>query len=166
MAIDPYGRLAFGHLLQLHKELVSGLDTSSALQIIRELGLEPEENWQRLINHYQGNPLWLKTMANFILELGLTVADLLKNRSLLLPQDLKDVLQQPLAALWEAETELICRLARKDDAIALAKLLATAKMPSSDLLDALQSLCRRCLVEKTDNLYVIFPVFRQYIQEL
>ena len=22
MAIDPYGRLAFGHLLQLHKELV------------------------------------------------------------------------------------------------------------------------------------------------
>ena len=24
MAIDPYGRLAFGHLLQLHKELVLG----------------------------------------------------------------------------------------------------------------------------------------------
>jgi hypothetical protein len=144
---------------------LTGLDPSSARQILQEQGLEPEDNWERLINHYQGNPLWLKTVANFILELGLNVADVLQNQPLLLPQDLKDILQQPFACLSEAETELISLLAREDDAT-LAKLLATIQMPSSDLLDALQSLCRRCLVEKTDKVYVMSPLLRQYIKEL
>lgn len=144
---------------------LTGLDTSSARQILQEQGLEPEDKWERLINHYQGNPLWLKTVANFIIELGLNVADVLQNQPLLLPQDLKDILQQPFGCLSKTETELISLLAREDDPT-LAKLLATAQMPSSDLLDALQSLCRRCLVEKTDKVYVMSSVLRQYIQEL
>ena len=105
-------------------------------------------------------------MANFILELGLTVADVLQNQPFLLPQDLKDILQQPLAGLSEAEKQLLSLLAREDEAIALAKLLATAQMPSADLLDALQSLCRRCWVEKVDNVYILSPVLRQYIKQL
>ncbi|MBK4732242.1 AAA family ATPase [Oxynema sp. CENA135] len=150
---------------QIPKFTLTGLDSSFARQILQEQGLEPEENWESLINHYQGNPLWLKTVANFILELGLAVADVLQNQSLLLPQDLKDILQQPLSSLSEAETEVISRLGTEDD-VTLAKLLAIAQMPSSDLLDALQSLCRRCLVDKTDKVYVISSVLKQYIKEL
>jgi len=142
---------------------LAGLDTASAHQIIAEQGLEPEANGSRFIDHYQGNPLWLKTVANFMVELGLTVTDVLQNQPLLFPQDLKDILQQPLAYLSEPEKQLLSLLAKKDEAIALVKLLEIAPMPSSDLLDILQSLCRRSWVEKTDHLYRMSPVLRQYL---
>ena len=142
---------------------LAGLDTASAHQIIAEQGLEPEANGSRFIDHYQGNPLWLKTVANFMVELGLTVTEVLQNQPLLFPQDLKDILQQPLAYLSEPEKQLLSLLAKKDEAIALVKLLEIAPMPSSDLLDILQSLCRRSWVEKTDHLYRMSPVLRQYL---
>lgn len=143
--------------------ILTGLDTASARKIIAEQGLEPEANGSRFINHYQGNPLWLKTVANFMVELGLTVTEVLQNQPLLLPQDLKDILQQPLAYLSEPEKQLLSLLAKKDEAIALVKLLEIAPMPSSDLLDILQSLCRRSWIEKTDHLYRMSPVLRQYL---
>ncbi len=139
------------------------LDTASAHQIIAEQGLEPEANGSRFIDHYQGNPLWLKTVANFMVELGLTVTEVLQNQPLLFPQDLKDILQQPLAYLSEPEKQLLSLLAKENEAIALVKLLEIAPMPSADLLDILQSLCRRSWVEKTDRLYRMSPVLRQYL---
>jgi hypothetical protein len=145
---------------------LAGLDTASAHQIIAEQGLEPEANGSRFIDYYQGNPLWLKTVANFMVELGLTVTEVLQNQPLLFPQDLQDILQQPLAYLSEPEKQLLSLLAKENEAIALNKLLEIAPMPSSDLLNTLQSLCRRCWVEKTDNLYIISSVLRQYIKEL
>jgi hypothetical protein len=144
--------------------ILTGLDTASAHQIIAEQGLEPEENGSRFINHYQGNPLWLKTVANFMVELGLTVTQVLQNQPLLFPQDLKDILQQPLAFLSEPEKQLLSQLAKEDEPIALVKLLEIAPMPSSDLLDILQSLCRRCWIEKPDHLYRMSPVLRQYLR--
>lgn len=145
------------------KLILTGLDTASAHQIIAEQGLEPEANGSRFIDHYQGNPLWLKTVANFMVELGLTVTEVLQNQPLLFPQDLKDILQQPLAYLSEPEKQLLSLLAKENDAIALVKLLEIAPMPSADLLDILQSLCRRSWIEKTDRLYRMSPVLRQYL---
>jgi len=91
------------------------------------------------------------------------VTQVLENQPLLFPQDLKDILQQPLAWLSEPEKQLLSLLATEDEPIALVKLLEIAPMPSSDLLDILQSLCRRCWVEKTDRLYRISPVLREYL---
>jgi len=142
--------------------ILTGLDTASAHQIIAEQGLEPEANGSRFIDHYQGNPLWLKTVANFMVELGLTVTEVLQNQPLLFPQDLKDILQQPLAYLSEPEKQLLSLLAKENEAIALVKLLEIAPMPYADLLDILQSLCRRYWIEKTDHLYGMSPVLRPY----
>lgn len=101
--------------------------------------------------------------ANFMVDLGLTVTQVLQSQPLLFPQDLKDILQQPLAYLSEPEKQLLSLLAKKNEPIALVKLLEIAPMPSSDLLDILQSLGRRCWIEKTDHLYRMSPVLRQYL---
>ncbi len=77
--------------------ILRGLDISAAGEIIKEQGLELENNTELLINYYQPNPLWLKIVANFMLELGLSVTDLLENSSLF-PQDLKDILNPNLSA--------------------------------------------------------------------
>jgi DNA-binding IclR family transcriptional regulator len=67
-----------------------------------------------------------------------------------------------LAWLSAPEKQLLSLLAKEYEAIALVKLLEIAPMPSADLLNTLQSLCRRCWVEKTDHLYRMSPVLRQY----
>jgi DNA-binding MarR family transcriptional regulator len=80
----------------------------------------------------------------------------------LLPEDLKDVLQQQFDRLSEIEKQVISLLARESDPVNLAKLLEKSRLPSSDLLIALQSLSRRCLIDKQANFYTISPVVRQY----
>lgn len=103
--------------------------------------------------------------ATLIQELGGCVAELLPYDTLLLPEDLKDILQQQLARLSTIEKQVLSLLAREDHAINLIKLLETVKIPASDLLNALQSLSRRCLIEQQANFYTLSSVIRQYLKE-
>lgn len=142
---------------------LTGLDTTAAREIFKEQGLEPQDYWDLLINHYQGNPLWLKSVANMIVELGCDATELLQNNTILLPEDLKDVLQQQFNRLSEIEKQVMFLLAKENPPVNLAKLLENSIITSSDLLNALQSLSRRCLIEKPENLYTLPPILRQYI---
>ncbi len=59
---------------------------------------------------------------------------------------------------------MISLLASEKQPITLAKLLETGKIPSSELPNALQSLCRRSIIEKQHNLYTLAPVIQQYLR--
>ncbi len=61
---------------------------------MRDYGLEEIDNYSAMIHRYQGNPLWLKSVATLILELGESVTELLPNDTIFLPEDLKDVLEE------------------------------------------------------------------------
>jgi len=141
---------------------LKGLDIAAAREILRDYGLEEIDNSETLIHRYQGNPLWLKSVANLIQDLGGGVAELLPNDTILLPEDLKDVLQQQFDRLSELEKQVISLLAKESQPINRAKLLENDIIPASDLLNALQSLSRRCLIEQQANFYTISPVLRQY----
>lgn len=144
---------------------LKGLDPVAGREIIREYGLADIDNWETLIHNYQGNLLWLKSIATFIQELGESVTELLPNGTLLLPEDLKDSLQQQLNRLSEPERQSLCLLAKEIEPVNLAKILETATLPSLDLLNALQSLSRRGLIEKAASLYSLSSVLRQYVRE-
>ena len=150
----------------IHSLTLTGLDTTAAREILKEEGLEPQDNWDLPINHYQGNPLWLKSVANLIVELGCDATELLQNHPILLPEDLKDILQQQFNRLSEIEKQVISLLAKENRPVNLAKLLENSIITSSDLLNALQSLSRRCFIEKPENLYTLSPIIRQYIKGL
>ncbi|MEG3838199.1 NB-ARC domain-containing protein [Microcoleus sp. Z1_C3] len=141
---------------------VKGLDIAAAREILRDYGLEESDNSETLIHRYQGNPLWLKSVANLIQDLGGGVTELLPNDTILLPEDLKDVLQQQFDRLSELEKQVISLLAKESQPINRAKLLENEIIPASDLPNALQSLSRRCLIEQQANFYTISPVLRQY----
>ncbi|CBN58878.1 putative ATPase [Kamptonema sp. PCC 6506] len=145
---------------------LTGLDTTTAREIFKEEGLEPQDYWDILINHYQGNPLWLKSVANMIVELGYDANELLQNHTTLLPEDLKDVLQQQFNRLSEIEKQVMFLLARENEPVNLAKLLENSMISPSDLINAVQSLSRRCFIEKPENLYTLSPILRQYIKGL
>jgi DNA-directed RNA polymerase specialized sigma subunit len=141
---------------------LKGLDIAAAREILRDYGLEESDNSEALIHRYQGNPLWLKSVANLIQDLGGGATELLPNDTILLPEDLKDVLQQQFDRLSELEKQVISLLAKESQPINRAKLLENDIIPASDLLNALQSLSRRCLIEQQANFYTISPVLRQY----
>ncbi len=143
---------------------LTGLDTAAAREILREKGLAEIDNCEALIHRYQGNPLWLKSVATLIQELGIGATEVLIDDTILLPEDLKDVLQQQLSRLSEIEQQVLSLFCRESEPVNLAKILEYATVRSPDLLNALQSLSRRCLIEKTGNLYSLPPVLREYIK--
>jgi hypothetical protein len=102
-------------------------------------------------------------VANLIIELGYYATDLLQNDSILLPEDLKDILQQQFHRLAEIEKQVMSLLAKENEPVNLAKLLENRIIPSSDLLNILQSLSRRCFIEKHESLYTISPVMKHYL---
>ncbi|MEG3906163.1 NB-ARC domain-containing protein [Microcoleus sp. B4-C5] len=145
---------------------LKGLDIAAGQEILRDYGLEESDNSETFIHRYQGNPLWLKSVATLIQDLGGGVTELLPNDTILLPGDLKDVLQQQFDRLSELEKQVISLLAKESQPINRAKLLENDIIPASDLLNALQSLSRRCLIEQQANFYTLPPVIREYIKWL
>ena len=141
---------------------LKGLDIAAGREILRDYGLEASDNCETLIHRYQGNPLWLKSVATLIQDLGVAVNQLLPNDTILLPSDLKDVLQQQFDRLSELEKQVISLLAKESQPIERTKLLENDTIGLSDLVNALQSLSRRCLIEQQANFYTISPVLRQY----
>jgi len=145
---------------------LTGLDTAAAGEILRDKGLAEIDNCEALIHRYEGNPLWLKSVATLIQELGIGVTELLIDDTILLPEDLKDVLHEQFDRTSELEKQVMSLLATENQPVNFAKLLQNAQISSSDLLNALQSLSRRCLIEKQESLYTLSPVLKQYIKGL
>jgi hypothetical protein len=143
-----------------------GLDTAAGREILRDYGLAEIDNYSELIHRYQGNPLWLKSVAILIQELGGGVSELLPDDTLLLPEDLKDILQQQCDRLSEIEKQVLSLLAKESEPLNLAKLIENGIITASDLLNALQSLSRRCLIEQQGSFYNLPLVVKQYLKEL
>ncbi|MEP6519257.1 NB-ARC domain-containing protein [Microcoleus vaginatus] len=145
---------------------LTGLDTAAAGEILRDKGLTDIDNCEALIHRYQANPFWLKSVATLIQELGIGATELLIDDTILLPEDLKDILQQQYDRTSELEKQVMSLLATENQPVNFAKLLQNGHISSSDLLNALQSLSRRCLIEKQESLYTLPPVLKQYIKGL
>jgi len=147
---------------QINTLQLKGLDIAAGREILRDYGLADIDNYSTLIHRYQGNPLWLKSVATLMQELGGCVTELLPDDTILLPEDLKDILQQQFSRLSELEKQVLSLFAKASDTINLTQLLETSRIPASDLVNALQSLSRRCLIEQQAKFYTISPVLRQY----
>jgi hypothetical protein len=64
---------------------LTGLDVAGGWEILKNYGLEEVDNGEALIQRYQGNLLYLKTVATLIQELGGCAGELLPNDTILLP---------------------------------------------------------------------------------
>lgn len=144
---------------------ITGLDIVAGCQIFRDKGLESIDKYEKIIALYQGNPLWLKSVSTLIKELGDCMDELVYN-TILLPEDLKDVLEEQFRRISEIEKQVMYILAQEREPSNLAKLLENSIIPASDLINALQSLSRRFLIEKQGSFYTLSPVLREYIKGL
>jgi predicted ATPase len=145
---------------------LSGLDIESAKAIFNSYGLGNINQIETIINHYQGNPLWLKSIANLIKDLGENVTTLLNNDTILLPEDLKDNLQQQFNRLSETEKQVMTLLSKENQPVNLVTLLENNLILASDLPNVLQSLSRRYLIEQQGNYYHVSPILKEYLLHL
>ncbi|MCT7954430.1 NB-ARC domain-containing protein [Laspinema palackyanum] len=139
-----------------------GLNYKAALKIFKDRGVASSEMSQSLISMYQGNPFWLKILATLMQDLDISPRELFVENTILLPEDLKDNLRQQFKRLSKMEIEVISRLAQEEKPVTLARLLEDNNISPSEVLNALQSLTRRCLIEKNEKSYLLPPLLQHY----
>jgi hypothetical protein len=168
-----------GHNFPVRSLQLRGLQVEDAKNIFKAKGFSGSEmGLAELIDLYGGNPLALKVITTMIQEVfNGNIADFLKQNTLVLGDRLRTLLKQQVSRLSELEKEVVYWLAIKHEPISLSRLrenLLVAPM-RSQLLEALASLERRCLIDKTtqvesiteagETLFTLQPLVRKYVTE-
>jgi len=139
-------------------------DTAKA--ILLEKGLEEENTWEELINIYRGNPLWLKWVATMIIELCRgKVSQCWEYEKILIPNDLKIILDQQIQRLSPLEKQILIYLSQTTDPLTLIQILRYLNQSPTDILNAIQSLKKRSLIEKIEvqeTQYTLTPLLKEY----
>lgn len=152
----------------------------SAKQILRDKELSEEQMWDTLLENYQSHPLWLEMTATMIQELFAgKVTEFLAYPNLILSNAIASQLSRLWLRLSESEKQVMNYLAQQEDVVSLSQILKEISYPPTELLKAIQSLKRRCLLEDMPNfvsenqggncrsaLLEIHPIFKQYILSL
>ncbi len=141
----------------------------AATEILREKGLLDEEHWTELINLYQGNPLWLKLVAQTINNLfGGRVSQYLSYESVFLSDELTPILQQHYQRLSEIEKHAIAQLSNENEPVSLPQLMEISQESQSALFKAIQSLARRGMIEKltceSETIFTTQPILKKYVK--
>ncbi len=138
---------------------------SVAKKILKDRQLLDEENWDTLIDNYQGNPDWLEITAVRIQDFFRgSVTEFLAYSPLSLACSIEDKLNEQLQRLSETEKELMILLAKENDPVFLRNLLNNLSFSPSELLNIIDSLKRRIMLELTtqnqETILLINPVLK------
>ncbi|WP_293146817.1 MULTISPECIES: ATP-binding protein [unclassified Microcoleus] len=141
---------------------------SEAQEIVREKGLAEPDKWSELIDLYRGNPLSLNIVSTMIQDLfGGSVSEFFSYDTLFLG-DLESLLEQQCDRLFDSEKQVISWLASEVEPVEISKISANLELSPSTLLQAVQSLGRRLLIEKVKQgektLFTLQPVLMEYVK--
>ena len=165
-----------GEHFPIHSLRLSGLAQENVQEIFKEKGFTVSvSEGQSLVEQYAGNPLALKMVATTIQELfDGDIAQFLEQGTVVFG-DISNLLDQQFSRLSALEKQTMCWLAINREWVSLAQLrddIIPAVSPGL-LLEALESLQLRCLIEKatqplTQKHSVSFtqqPVVMEYVTE-
>ncbi|MFS0519401.1 NB-ARC domain-containing protein [Nostoc sp. UIC 10607] len=145
---------------------LSGLTEGEADKILAEKGFYlSEKQCQSLVELYAGNPLALKIVATTIYELfDGNVAQFLEQGTIVFG-DISDLLDQQFHRLSTLEQQVMYWLAINREWLSLRELQEDIipAVTIKDLLEALESLQLRSLVEKNSGNFTQQPVVMEYI---
>jgi WD40 repeat protein/transcriptional regulator with XRE-family HTH domain len=156
-----------GHLVRTL--VLKGLSSEAGRELFHHKGefTGTDFEWQQLVEHYGGNPLALKLVAATTQELfNSKITEVLHyiQRGLAVFDDIQDLLQRQFDRLTELEQEMLFELAVHREPVSLFELSQDIVTPISrhKLLDAMQSLLRRSLIEKEGEQFFLQPVVLEY----
>jgi AAA ATPase domain len=146
---------------------LTGLD-DAAQQIFQAHQLIEPEHWRQIIAYYNGNPQALKIIATLISQFfGGSTAAFVQTQPLPIPDDYKQVLQQQLDRLTTKEKTVIQQIAT--GTVTIAELQKSLDLSSADIIDVLQSIDRRGLLQKNtteaDVSFGVSIVFQEFLKK-
>jgi WD40 repeat protein len=156
-----------GKTLPIRSLHLLGLTTTDGQEILKAKGnfLGSASDWRTLIQSYGGNPLALKIVATTISDLfNGDVAKFLAQGAVIFG-DIEDLLNQQFSCLPVLEKEIMYWLAINREPEALTELQSDILLPltPAQLLEVLESLERRSLIEKGLALFTLQPVLIEYV---
>ncbi len=156
-----------GENLPVRSWQMAGLHDEEAAKILKSKRLTDESKWANLIKVYRGNPLALKIVSTTIQELFCgSVTQFLKQRPTLVLRDMRDLIESEFERLSDLEKQIANWLAILGHPIFLTDLKNNIWIPVSELklFEALESLGRRSLIEKTSAGFTLPPVVMEFVK--
>ncbi|ELS30629.1 MULTISPECIES: NB-ARC domain-containing protein [Pseudanabaena] len=150
---------------------VNGLQRQGAFELLRARGFTGTENGlEALVQQYRGNPSALRIVSGTIQELfNGNVSEFLKQTALALGDVLRTLLYQQFERLSQLEKDVLYWLAIKHRPVSLSSLRSEMNLRASgsELIDALESLRWRSLIEKVSEqgevMFLLEPVVLKYV---
>jgi hypothetical protein len=134
--------------------------------------LDEEDQWQKLIQLYGGNPLALKIVSEIIRDLfNGSVNQFLKQRTTFIDSEFRDILDQQFMRLSDMERETVYQIAQYSNPISIATLTDITSAQNSTLssIEIIESLRRRSLLEKVkgdaEPQFTFHPIISKYIKK-
>lgn len=144
------------------------LEALNSIDILKNYGLQDQESWSTMIQLYDGNPVYLKDIANLIKKLfSGKVSEFLKENSLILTESIQSRLSQLFERLSPIEQQIIIELSQDNHPVSREDLRESLSLSSMDLINGLDSLTRRYLIKVIGSDQVLFslsPIIREYIK--
>ncbi len=146
--------------------MLKGLLANDGQEILKIKGISAADDELRtLVERYGGNALALKVVATTIQDLFTgNVSEFLKQDGLVFG-DIWDVLEQQFERLSDLEKEIIYWLAINHEPVSFLELQndIISALPLQKLLEILESLVRRSLVERSEVFFTLQPIVMEYV---
>jgi WD40 repeat protein len=157
-----------GKGLPIRSLQLGGLSKAEGEKILQRKGISGTElELRTLVENYAGNALALKIVAATIQDVfDGSVTEFLKHSTLVFG-DIRELLNQQYERLSDLEKDIMYWLAINREAISLLELQSdiVSPIPTSKILEAMESLVRRSLIEKTAALFTLQPVVMEYVSD-
>lgn len=146
---------------------LAGIEQAAGMELLKERGLVgSKREWSALIERYSGNPLALQLVSTPVRELfGGSIARFLRE-DVSAFGEISELLGQHFHRLSDEEREILYWLAIEREALSLDTLRENlaCPMPTSTLLELLNSLCCRSLIEtRSPAHFTLQTLFKEYI---
>ncbi|AFY73623.1 NB-ARC domain-containing protein [Synechococcus sp. PCC 7502] len=150
---------------------LQGLEKQGAIALLKTKGFAGDQaGIDQLIQQYRGNPAALKIVASTINELfDCNISAFLKQTALVLGDVLQTLLYEQFERLSHLEKDVIYWLAIKRRPTSVNDLRSVMPNGGAELLNALESLRWRSLIEKVsageEVLFLLEPVLTKYVNK-
>ncbi|MEB3886535.1 NB-ARC domain-containing protein [Lyngbya sp. CCY1209] len=143
---------------------VGGLES---VEILENLGLTDRDNWADLIQLYEGNPVYLQDISALITNIFLgKVSEFLAEDGMIITELMHGQLRESFEGLSSVEQAIALELSKSNHPISRSQLRTQLSLSSTDLINGLQSLQRRCLlkaIKQDQAFFQISSIFREYL---
>jgi WD40 repeat protein/transcriptional regulator with XRE-family HTH domain len=149
---------------------LSGLEQVASQELLADKGLfGTPQDWDYFVRQYSGNPLALKIVAATVRDIfGGDIAAFVRESPVTL-HTLQQLLEHQFARLTPLEQDVMYWLAIERDLVSLETLSLDLleSMPRREVLLAIKSLRRRCLIERGERgaVFTLQPEVMEYVGE-